>query len=162
MPNLQQNAFPVFTPLTIPKSQLLNVLRQKKFFAHDVTNDLAGQPMSKSIQFNGQTAQRAIEIKGILADGMLAAKLESGKPSCAQHFPKLLFFFGLHAAKTPCIRSGRVHDHTLGTAATKSNKSNGLLSMSVPRFREKGFLPMNLPPTPSSPDFVGLRRGKRG
>src|SRR5439155_851695 len=60
MPDLQQHALAVLMPLVIPKSQLLNVPRQKKLFSRNVMSHLVRQTMSETIQFNREAVKRML------------------------------------------------------------------------------------------------------
>jgi len=128
-------------PLVIPKSQLLNVPRQKKLFARDVMSHLVGQTVSKTIQFNGEASKRTVEIQSIFANGMLTTQFESGKPSGAQCLPKLLLFLGLLSAKTTGNRSRWIHGRTVGSGLLKSKKVKASSPQPSPPEEEREKIP---------------------
>ncbi len=99
IPDLQQDALRILSPLMIPESQFFNVIFIKPLRARLIMPAIFGHPMLGAIQLNGQLRHGTIKIQKILSRRMLASKFEACKPAGAEGPPKLLFFPGLLSAK---------------------------------------------------------------
>lgn len=76
----------------------------------------------KTIKLDRQFCHGTINIEKIFADGMLTAKLESGKTARAYCVPQLLFFFALLAPEATGIANGP-HDSSLLKCDEKASPS---------------------------------------
>ena len=100
VPDLQQDAFGIFSPPMIPESQFFNVILIKPLLALPVMLVIFRHAVLKAVQLNGQLRQRRIIKKSkILSRRVLTAKFETRKPPGAEGAPKLLFLPGLLSAK---------------------------------------------------------------
>jgi hypothetical protein len=99
VPDFQQDAVRILPPLAIPKTQHLDALPVQPFFALQVVLLIPGCPVLKAVQFNGQSRHWAVEVQKIPSGGMLAAKLEPGKPAGTQRAPEMFFRTTLTAPK---------------------------------------------------------------
>src|SRR4051812_14523663 len=79
-------------------------------------------PMLKTVEFNGQPCQPAIEIQEIGTDRVLSAEFESGEPAGFQGEPELLFLFGLFPSETTRVLDG-VHELRLNKGRKKTSPS---------------------------------------
>jgi len=73
--------------LLVPKAQFLNAIRRQNFFAFLITLVLFRQAMLKSVQFNGQSCGRTIEIEKIISHRLLPAEFEFRKTPGPQGTP---------------------------------------------------------------------------
>ena len=109
VPNFQQHALAIFSPLMIPKTQFLNSLCGEKFCAHLIALKLARGSVLKSVQFNAQPRKPAIKVQEVGADRILPAEFEAGESAGFQRAPELCFLFGLLTSQSPRILDG-VHE----------------------------------------------------
>ena len=127
IPDFQQAAFSIFTPLMIPEAQFSDVLICQEFRAGFVVLDLFRGTVVKAIEFNRKLGLRAVEIQGINSDRMLSPKFETSKAVAAQRAPKLFLFVGLVAAKSAGSLN-RVHTERMRAVGEKSSPSPPTLS----------------------------------
>ena len=106
IPDFQENAFAVLSPLMIPEPQLLNAFRCQKVLTLHVSLLLLRQAMLKTVQFNAQLCSGTEEIEKVFPSRMLAAEFKSGKTARAQVVPQLLFLIGLLAAQAAGVACG--------------------------------------------------------
>ena len=108
IPDFQQDALGIFSPLMIPESQFFNAILIEPLFALPIMPVVFWHPMLRAIQLNGQLCPSAIKVQKILPRRMLTAELETRKPSGAERAPKLFFLLGLFSAK-PARIVFRIH-----------------------------------------------------
>jgi hypothetical protein len=118
MPDLQQHAFTVCSPLAIPETQHLNILLAERIFSGEVLLTLPWQSMFKSVQLHCQASEGTVKIQIIICEEMLPSKFEARKSSGAQCLPKLFFFLSLLPSKTPCVPCW-IHRFERRTASNK-------------------------------------------
>ena len=99
LPDFQQRAIPVFSPLVVPEAEFFDVLRGEEFFAFLAALDLFRKPVLKTIQLHRQASQRAKDIEVVFSKRMLPPEFEASKSSGPQSPPELLLFVRLFTAK---------------------------------------------------------------
>ena len=99
IPNGEQTAFSVFSPLVIPKSQFFNVLFLQKCAALLVVLHLLRHTVLKTVKLHIQPGGGAVKIQNINSRWMLSVKFESGEAVASQCAPQFLFFVSLVATK---------------------------------------------------------------
>jgi hypothetical protein len=108
LPNLQQDPVTVSSPLAIPKTKLLNILRSEESLPLLIIFPFFRKTMVRAVQLQRQPRKRTIEIQDVFAKGMLAPEFESSKSPRPQNPPKFPFIPGLLPAEAARL-GGYIH-----------------------------------------------------
>jgi hypothetical protein len=106
IPNLQQNSFAIFPPLTVPETQFFKALGGQEFLPFGIVLLLHRKPVLGAVQFDGEFCGGTIEIEPVDANRVLPAKFESGEAAGFQDVPQFFFIIRLLAAQAACIGDG--------------------------------------------------------
>jgi hypothetical protein len=108
VPDFQKHSLSIGSPLVIPEAQLFDVALVEKVLSPAVQFHLLGKAMQKAIEFNAQLCCRAVKVKKVWAEGVLASKFESCKAPRSQRHPQLSLLGRLLAAEASRV-AGWIH-----------------------------------------------------
>jgi hypothetical protein len=95
IPDFQQNAIPILSPLMIPKPKHVDALLFQEQHSLPVVVYVLRGSVRKAVQLNTKASFRTIKIQSVTANRMLPTKFEAGETTCAESLPDLFLLFGL-------------------------------------------------------------------
>jgi hypothetical protein len=114
IPDFQQHAGSIFSPLPVAESQHEHAARIEELLPNRVVLSLSGKPVTKAVQLHREPSEGTIEIQEVSVKRVLATKLEPSEPTGTQRAPELAGFFTLvtpQPARVPDVPSHEVQ-HT--------------------------------------------------
>src|SRR5262245_37097891 len=79
LPDFQQHAISILSPLMIPESQLFDPVRRENFCPFLIALEMFRQAVLETVQFHRQPSGRTVEVQKVLSVWVLAAELEARK-----------------------------------------------------------------------------------
>jgi hypothetical protein len=103
--DLAPDAFQILDDVVVPEAQNGDPLGSEPFRSAPIPSSCVVKAVLSTIELEGQSDFRTIEIEHLRTDWMLASEMQGLKLIAAQHVPKLPFGFG-HLPSQPASLRG--------------------------------------------------------